>query len=100
MSQHYFKSMHQGRPVQILMGWDRPLQGFFMVVERLDATDDDVALLYSNLDDDTLENAHPDDLAVFQARLTALGLTVPDKMLEEIRQDQAANVGNKVMRHT
>lgn len=103
MSQHYFTTaMPDGRPVQILAGWDRPLQGHFLVVERLGADGDEGGPLYSNLDDEQLDpwNGLPDSMDYFVAKLAELGLQLPPAMLHEILSDAANNVGNCVMDHT
>ena len=34
MSQHYFHTTLQGEPITVLMGWDRPISRFFLIVER------------------------------------------------------------------
>lgn len=36
------------------MGWDRPLQGYFMVITRQDAHEGEPERVYSNLDDAAL----------------------------------------------
>ena len=36
MSQHYFSTKHHGEAITVLLGWDRPLGHYFMVVERDD----------------------------------------------------------------
>lgn len=36
MSQHHFHTIHNGQETHILMGWDRPMQGFFLVIEKED----------------------------------------------------------------
>jgi len=36
VSQHFCRTKHLGRPVCILMGWDRPLQRHFLVVSYTD----------------------------------------------------------------
>lgn len=40
MSQHYFYTQHNGMKTVVLMGWDRPLQGFFLVVQKEDDKED------------------------------------------------------------
>lgn len=93
MSQHNFKTTHAGRPVLVLMGWDRPLSQFFMVVEYLDA-DDQYA--YSNLDDPDLSGRPGDgpELDYFRGKLALLGIAVPALMLGNVQLDRAVNRGN------
>lgn len=101
MSQHVLKTQHDGRPVKVLMGWDRPLQGFFMVIERMDPRAPDVNMpdddgeesyLYCNLDH---EDSHPITLTPFLKVLSDLGIKVPDAMIKDVRCDGVDNMGNK-----
>lgn len=93
MSQHLYQSDYRGQPVTILMGWDRPLQGFFMVIE-LQQTE---GYVYCNLDDPELLafGGFADNLDHFGRKLAELGLSVPPVMIEQIENDAAGNVGNR-----
>jgi hypothetical protein len=95
MSQHYFKTSYQGQAITVLMGWDRPLQGHFLVVEKDDVKED--AFVYSNLLDPALNGYRglPPSLEYFKTKLSELGLTVPERMIREIEADRSANVGNR-----
>jgi hypothetical protein len=102
MSQHLFATtatLPDGTTcnAQVLMGWDRPLQGYFCVIENLDDSSDD-CYLYSNLYE-TPDKAHPQDLDHFLAQLTRFKITLPARMLAEVRADRVENAGNKVVRH-
>ena len=94
MTQHYYPTEHQGKPATILMGWDRPLQGFFMVIEDGQNRGE---YIYSNLDDPELIQfgGLPPFLDHFITKLQALGLSVPDVMLDAIELDAALNEGNR-----
>ena len=100
MSQHYFETQHEGKPVTVVMGWDRPLQGFFMVIEKASDTEDEY--LYSNLDDEALFPfmGLPPTLEHFLATLKTFGLSVPPTMIEEIQADAYNNVGNRIKDHS
>lgn len=94
MSQHHYRTTTpDGTPVEILAGWDRPLQGFFLVVE--DEREDEY--VYSNLDDPALASCGglPARLEYFQAKLAGLGLALPQAVWDEIRGDARANRGNR-----
>jgi NADPH-dependent 2,4-dienoyl-CoA reductase/sulfur reductase-like enzyme len=95
MSQHLFSTHCNGKPVVVLMGWDRPLQGFFLVVEEDDEKSD--GYVYTNMDDPALAPwmGLPPTIDPFLAKLQELGITVPSCMVEEIRSDAARNVGNR-----
>jgi len=92
MSQHYFSTQHQGEAVTVLLGWDRPLGHFFMVVERDDPQPDQEDYLYINLDE---PNAFELDLDFFQAKLEELGISVPPGMFEQVYLDQVFAAGNR-----
>lgn len=96
MSQHHFDTTHNGQPVTITMGYDRPLRGFFMTIGSSGE-----ASIYCNLDDPELVpwGGLPPILDPFLHRLRELGLQVPAGMIAEVRCDQVKQVGNRVVVH-
>ena len=94
MSQHYFSTSHEGGPVTVLLGWDRPLGHFFMVIEKPPVEEGDSQYLYSNLNE---KNAFNRDLAYYKSKLAEFGLSVPAAMFEQIEKDQSLNVGNRMV---
>lgn len=96
MSKHLFKTKYQNEPIIIHMGWDRPLQGFFMFIERPNCNLEEGRYLYSNLDN---EESHPKRLSPFLEVLRGLGLVVPDPMIDEVLADKTINCGNKIVEH-
>lgn len=109
MSLHRFSTAHAGQPVSILMGWDRPLGHYFMVVEwdgprsedapiagPIDDNSDEDTILYSNLDE-----PHPFNLslAYFKAKLTEIGIRVPETMFEQVEIDRTNRIGNRHVRY-
>lgn len=96
MSRHTYTTMHAGRRTAVVMGYDRPLRYVFMTVEDLDASDDEAAYLYSNLD-----QPDPDSLTLgdFRSALQQLGIAVPESMFTETEADRQGNVGNRSMVH-
>lgn len=92
MSQHYFSTQHHGEAITVLLGWDRPLGHYFMVVERDDPKPFQEDYLYVNLDD---ANAFELDLDHFRGKLRELGITVPEQMFEQVQQDQILKTGNR-----
>jgi hypothetical protein len=77
-------------PVTVLLGWDRPLGHYFLVIEN-DRADD---YLYSNLNE-----PYPFDksLDYYQSKLREFGISVPEVMFEQIKLDVAFNVGNRLV---
>ena len=55
MSRHCFDTSHKGFPITVVLGWDRPMQYFFLTIEKpAELIDDamqveDDRFLYSNL---------------------------------------------------
>lgn len=98
MSQHYFNtSTPDGRPVTVLLGWDRPLGQYFLVVElEQDGEEVNDEYLYSNLDD---PQAWRQPLEYYREKLEQLGIQVPASMLQEAYWDQEFNVGNRQVWH-
>lgn len=92
MSQHYFSTRHQGEAITVLLGWDRPLGHFFMVVERDEPRRGQSDYLYVNLDD---PDAFSLPLSHFKARLAELGISVPASMFEQVALDQRLAIGNR-----
>lgn len=95
MSQHVFKTTLDGEPVSVLLGWDRPLAYFFLVVEQLSEKNDGI-YLYSNLDDPGAVNC---SLDYFRQKLSELGISVPESMFIEAESDRKRNVGNRLVEH-
>ena len=91
MSQHYFDTVAKDKELRILAGWDRPLQGFFVVV-----MDSDGEVLASNLERPV---SHPKDFNALLPLLDQFGVVLPPEMVEEIIDDGASNMGNRVVWH-
>lgn len=97
MSQHLFETTMQGKPITILMGWDRPLQGFFMVIDYNHIDLDEP--LWSNLNQ---TESHPKTLDQFIQVLNDFKFdsSVPQQMFDAVLQDQRENCGNKEVIHS
>lgn len=95
MSQHLLRTTMGLEPVQVLMGYDRPLGHFFLVVTRLQAADDEDDLIYSNLSDPLAGLAR--DLNRYRDILNGLGIPVPVSMISNVLQDAAERAGNKTV---
>lgn len=99
MSQHYFSTQCDGKPVTVLLGWDKPLQGFFLVIEDESKPDSlDEVFLYSNLNDENLTGSRlTKDLDYFtNCVLKGFDIVVPDTIIKNVVADSHQNVGNKV----
>lgn len=97
MSQHIFTTFHiqtQCR-VQVQIGWDRPLQGFYMVVLKADTEnldDGDEGIVYSNLYD----IGHPEELTHFRRVAEQLDIRVPEVIWRNAYADSERNVVNHI----
>lgn len=98
MSRHYFQTTYAEKPVEVLMGFDRPLNGFFMVIDYLDEPEDDEddGYIYSNMWE---EKPHPDSLTPYLEKLAELNISIPAEMIQEIENDGEIKMGNKDVRH-
>ena len=94
MSQHIFYTMHENEQTKIMMGWDRPLQGFFMVIEK----DSDIDRpFWSNL---FQKPSHQKTLDGYLSLLDKFKIQIPQKMIDEILADGKNNEGNKEIKHS
>lgn len=88
MSQRILKTKFQGKKVTVLAGWDRPLQGYFMVIE-----DRSGELIYSNLEDEDLTYLEQ-EFEYFIEKAKSFGIQIPHNMLVRLHEDKVANIGN------
>lgn len=96
MSQHAFETQHRGRDVTVIVGFDRPLQYVFMMIEKNDPIDEYDAMLYCNLSDEKSIGA---DAGYFREKLKEFEIGIPESMFDEVRNDQLNNVGNRHCLH-
>ncbi|MFK1437582.1 hypothetical protein ACIU0H_28540 [Pseudomonas aeruginosa] len=102
MSRHYFDTVHKGFPITVVLGWDRPLDYFFLVIHKptelvdgaMKVVDDDH--LYSNLHE---RNPFNLDLDYYRQVLRLFGITVPESMFIEVQHDADRNAGNRNITH-
>jgi len=99
MSRHYFDTFHKGFPVTVLVGWDRPMNYFFLVIKKPTGlventmTFDD---LYSNLQEIDPFNH---DLDYYREVLRHFQILVPESMFIEVQRDCERHIGNRVVKH-
>lgn len=113
MSQHHFLTERAGSPVSVLLGFDRPLGHYYLVVQDLapqqcasapaggsgDGLDDDDeedggndGCLYSNLHE---PDAFELSLEHYKAVLSRLGIQVPITMFQQVELDALHRIGNR-----
>lgn len=92
MTAHYTRVNTSNGTATVQLGWDAPLQGFYMVVWQEKSSSD--AYLYSNLADPKLASSmgmasSPD---YFKPVLASIGLTIPDVMFAQADRDARTGV--------
>ena len=92
MSQHLATATLDGRPVEIVAGFDRRLGDYFLQVinERND-------MLYTSLQEPLLDWT---DIATLRVKVADLGLQLPTQLLDEVEADGLRRAGNRIVRHT
>ncbi len=93
MTQHYLKTTYKEKPVIVQAGWDRRMQGFYLVVdyvEERDRTDPDQPI-FSNL---SSGDSHPKTFVPFDLQLEKMGVVIPNAMRLAIIRDGETNTGN------
>jgi hypothetical protein len=90
MSQNHIQVAGKNGPINLIMGFDRPLRQIFcnpMPVNDDDTTDFSALLFRGFSGIDELSKA-----------LAEVGFSVPESVLKTVEQDQQANVGNVIRR--
>ncbi|MFC3605977.1 hypothetical protein [Deinococcus soli (ex Cha et al. 2016)] len=103
MTKHFFSAeLPDRQPVSVDVGWDRPLQVFYMNVTAPLLPEDDQDVYVSLYDPRVYAEGRPGalrgglSLEEVGERLTELGITPPVGLLEALKVDREANVGNAV----
>jgi hypothetical protein len=72
----------------VTLGWDRPVQHYYLTVEYLDAD----RYVYSNLQE---RKPFAFDLDDYRSKLETLGIAVPQSMFVQVQKDRVENVANR-----
>lgn len=85
MSQVKFKTIHNGKNVEVVSGWDVPLKYFHLTVFNLDADEDEEDVLYSCLvrTFKQLKNTN-----IIKKDLTEFGITPPEGFWEVVELEE------------
>lgn len=94
MSKHIFRTQLESQPIEIQMGWDKPMQWYYLVISPICNDGRLCDPIYSNLDEE-----HPEKLPLryFWELLQKFGIIPlpPDKMFDAILQDGLSNTANQ-----
>jgi hypothetical protein len=98
MSRHCFDTLHKGRRVRVVGGYDRPLDEFFLQILVAVAADDAVQdeFAYTSLCEPGGDWSDPETLA---ARLAEMRIDPPASFLPAILDDRRLQVGNRLALH-
>ena len=114
MSQHFLETTCNNHKVNLVVGWDRPLQIYFMSIDIVGEHEDATpcpccgkSLLYHYLEDaafvsklGSLESKEKTQtMDYFIEKLAEFNLTLPSKILDNLHQDKANDVGNHFVRY-
>lgn len=96
MSRHHLRTVRAGSPLLVVMGYDRPLNEFFLQLwdDGLEAEADEPA--YSSLDEPAADWR---DIATVVRRLEELGVAVPRSMIDAVVADGVQRAGNRIVEH-
>ena len=94
MTQRSYYVEHERERTLIFMGWDRRLQGFFMVIEKPSDKDEP---FWSNLNNTS--ESFPKTLDNFLDVLLNYNIKIPNDMVKGLLEDQSLDVGNKEVMH-
>lgn len=96
MSRHHLCTTRGASPVLVVMGYDRPLNEFFLQLwnEGSEAEADEPA--YSSLDEPAADWR---DIATVVRRLEELDVAVPRSMIDAIVADSIRRAGNRIVEH-
>ncbi len=105
MSQHILSTVYKAQEVVVVVGWDKPLQGYFMFIQKIlehrngNAGKD--VFLYSNLSDSQLvkEGGVSQSMWYFVRKLEAFNLKLPPIILKNVTSDRRDNVGNRIVHY-
>ena len=96
MSRHHLRTARGASPVLVVMGYDRPLNEFFLQLwdDGPEAEGDEPA--YSSLDEPAADGR---DIATVVQRLEDLDVSVPRSMIDAVVADSVRRAGNRIVEH-
>jgi hypothetical protein len=97
MSQHFYTTSSSSNPVEVMLGWDRPLGHFFLVVRLLLTHAGADEILYSYLHQPDAFSLTLDD---FREALHDMKIDVPETLFDQVAEDQLNRRGNRVVSYS
>lgn len=96
MSRHQLRTVRGASPLLVVMGYDRPLNEFFLQLWDDSSGVDADEPVYSSLDEPAADWR---DIATVVRRLDELDVAVPQSMIEPIVADGVQRAGNRIVEH-
>ncbi len=96
MSRHHLRTTRGAGPVLVVMGYDRPLNEFFLQLWDDDPEAEADEPAYSSLDEPTADWR---DIATVVRRLEELDVAVPRSMIDAVVADSIYRAGNRIVEH-
>ena len=97
MSRHHLRTAVAGVPTLIVMGYDRPLNEYFLQLWVDGPGPDADEPTYSSLDEPAADWR---DIGTVVRKLGELGVQVPRSMIDAVVADAAVRAGNRIVEHT
>lgn len=94
MSQHFFDTDIDGIIYTVQIGWDKPLQRFYLMIDNAE-NDNSEDYFYSNLEDRQCKHT----LEYFASVLEQNDISIPEGLLDAVEKDRINNTVNKVYRY-
>ena len=98
--------MRNSLPISVMIGWDRPLNYFFLVIEgdeqfpelKEDDDEDDEfdGTIYSTLFEERPFSTTLEDI---KQKLLQFEITIPEAMFKQAQSDCVLNVGNRFVKY-
>lgn len=96
MSRHHLRTVRGASPLLVVMGYDRPLNEFFLQFWDDSPGSDAEEPAYSSLDEPAADWC---DIATVVRRLEELGIAVPRSMIDAVVADSVNRAGNRIVEH-
>ncbi|MBN9206170.1 hypothetical protein [Methylibium petroleiphilum] len=96
MSRHHLRTAVAGVPTLIVMGYDRPLNEYFLQLWVDGPGPDADEPTYSSLDEPAADWR---DIGTVVRKLGELGIQVPRSMIGAVVNDAACRAGNRIVEH-
>lgn len=96
MSRHHLRTAESGVPTLVVMGYDRPLNEYFLQLWADGPGADADEPTYSSLDEPAADWR---DIATVIRKLGDLGVQVPRSMIDAVVADGVQRAGNRIVEH-